>query len=89
MKQKMLHFLLQAARTVLHSTESVQQMLCDWRNIDFEAIAHQAMWAFGKSQEEDRMRIKLCKIIFDNFFMNTLCGEMIFQLNLNKVLKQY
>lgn len=46
-------FLLQAARTVLHSAEPVSQMLNDWKQIDFEGIARQALWTFSQSVEED------------------------------------
>lgn len=43
----------QAARTVLHSAEPVSQMLNDWKQIDFEGIARQALWAFSNEKEED------------------------------------
>lgn len=51
----MLWFLFrpQAARTVLHSAEPVSQMLNDWKQIDFEGIARQALWTFSQSVEED------------------------------------
>ena len=43
----------QAARTVLHSAEPVSQMLNDWKQIDFEGIARQALWTFSQEMEED------------------------------------
>ena len=43
----------QAARTVLHSAEPVSQMLNDWKQIDFEGIARQAMWTFSESAKDD------------------------------------
>lgn len=46
-------FRSQAARTVLHSAEPVSQMLNDWKQIDFEGIARQALWAFNDEKEED------------------------------------
>lgn len=47
------YFRSQAARTVLHSAEPVAQMLNDWKQLDFEGIARQAMWTFSQSVEED------------------------------------
>lgn len=47
------YFRSKAARTVLHSAEPVAQMLNDWKQLDFEGIARQAMWTFSQSVEED------------------------------------
>ncbi|KAL9963971.1 hypothetical protein ACROYT_G027536 [Oculina patagonica] len=52
-RQTSLTHLAQAARTVLHSAEPVSQMLNDWKQIDFEGIARQALWTFSQSVEED------------------------------------
>lgn len=52
-RQTSLTHLAQAARTVLHSAEPVSQMLNDWKQIDFEGIARQALWAFSNEKEED------------------------------------
>ncbi|KAJ7392810.1 hypothetical protein OS493_010470 [Desmophyllum pertusum] len=52
-RQTSLTHLAQAARTVLHSAEPVAQMLNDWKQIDFEGIARQALWTFSQSVEED------------------------------------
>lgn len=38
---------------MLHSAEPVSQMLNDWKQIDFEGIARQALWAFSNEKEED------------------------------------
>ena len=43
----------QAARTVLHSAEPVSQMLNDWKQIDFEGIARQALWTFSHEVDEE------------------------------------
>jgi len=52
-RQTSLTHLAQAARTVLHSAEPVSQMLNDWKQIDFEGIARQALWTFSQEVEED------------------------------------
>lgn len=52
-RQTSLTHLAQAARTVLHSAEPVSQMLNDWKQIDFEGIARQALWTFSHTVEED------------------------------------
>ncbi|XP_032231120.1 transcription factor RFX4 isoform X2 [Nematostella vectensis] len=57
-RQTSLTHLAQAARTVLHSAEPVTQMLQDWKQIDFEGIARQAMWTFSQNVEKDYAKIK-------------------------------
>ncbi|XP_031554707.1 transcription factor RFX4-like isoform X2 [Actinia tenebrosa] len=57
-RQTSLTHLAQAARTVLHSSDPVIQMLADWGQIDFEGIARQAMWTFSQDSEEDYVMIK-------------------------------
>ncbi|XP_028401353.1 transcription factor RFX4-like isoform X2 [Dendronephthya gigantea] len=49
--------LAQAARTVLHSSEPVLQMVNDWRSVDFNKILKQTLWTFSSNHEDD------CRVI--------------------------
>ena len=53
--------LAQAARTVLHSSEPVLQMVNDWRSIDFNKILKQTLWTFSSNHEDDYRVIETCK----------------------------
>jgi regulatory factor X 4 len=53
--------LAQAARTVLHSSEPVTQMVNDWRSIDFNEIVKQTLWTFSSNPEADYEVIETCK----------------------------
>lgn len=56
--------LAQAARTVLHSTEPVTQMIADWQEIDFKEIVKQTLWTFSSDPATDCQVIEKCKYPF-------------------------
>ena len=53
--------LAQAARTVLHSSEPVVQMVSDWQSIDFKEIVKQTLWTFSSNPKDDFLVIETCK----------------------------